>query len=126
MKEKSKTKRHFGAALCAGIINGLLGTGGGVPLYFSLARRGADKSAYATASVGVLLLSLQTVLLYRDGGVDFRTVSPFFPILAVAGGALGALLLGRVNTRLLRGLFGGLLLFSGVYLLGKELFLALL
>lgn len=125
MKEKKSKLRHGTTALLAGIINGLLGTGGGVPLYFSLSRHGADKSAYATASVGVLLLSLQTVLLYREGSVDFHTVSPLFPLLAVAGGAAGALLLGRVNTRLLRGLFGGLLLFSGVYLLGKELFLAL-
>lgn len=126
MKEKSKKTRHFGAALWAGILNGLLGTGGGVPLYFSLSRNGADRSTYATASVGVLLLSLQTAFLYRNSDASFHAISPFFPFLALLGGAVGALLLGRVNTRLLRGLFGGLLLFSGTYLLGKELFLALL
>ena len=125
MKNKIATFGFFTAVVCAGVNNGLLGTGGGVPLYFALSRRGADKGAYATASVGVLLLSLQTVLLYRTGGADLFGVSPLLPLLAVGGGALGALLLGRINTRLLRGLFAGLLLFSGAYILGKEIFLAL-
>lgn len=113
------------AALVAGFLNGLLGTGGGVPLCLYLDRTGAGRRAYATASVGVLLLSLQTVLLYRSAGVSPTEVSPFFPMLAAFGGALGAALLDSAPKKLLRLLFGGLLLLSGAYLGGKELYLAL-
>ena len=114
MKKKNAKIGYFAVAACAGVINGLLGTGGGVPLYFFLSRRDADKRAYATASAGVLLLSLQTLFLYRGSGTDFFDVSPLLPLLAVMGGVLGALLLRRINERLLRWLFSILLLFSGV------------
>ena len=122
---KKNVKRHIPAALFAGLLNGLLGTGGGVPLYFSLSRTEADKNAYATSSVGILLLSLQTVLLYRGGAVSFATVSPFLLFAAIGGGVLGAALLGRIKTRLLKLIFSLLLLFSGGYLLGKELWHAI-
>ena len=123
-KNRSKCKKRVVASLLAGILNGFLGTGGGVPLYFTLSREGAGKGAYATASVGVLLLSLQTVFLYRGAAVSPLTVSPFLPFLAVFGGAVGALLLGRINDRALRFVFGLLLVFSGGYTIGKELYLA--
>ena len=126
MKKKTKkhTPKHIGVSLLAGILNGLLGTGGGVPIYFVLSREGADKRAYATASAAVLLLSLQTVLLYRGDAVSPSEVSPLLPFLAVLGGSIGALLLGKINRRLLRFIFALLLLFSGAYTVGKELYFA--
>ena len=122
---KKSIKMHIPAALAAGLLNGLLGTGGGVPLYFSLSRTQSDKRAYATSSVGILLLSLQTVFLYRGNAVSLLSVSPFLLFAAILGGATGALLLGRLKTDLLRLLFSALLILSGGYLLGKELFHAL-
>ncbi|MBE6568340.1 MAG: hypothetical protein E7657_06755 [Ruminococcaceae bacterium] len=109
----------------AGILNGFLGTGGGVALYFALSKEGADKRAYATASVGVLLLSLQTVFLYRSAAASPEEISPFLPFLAVAGGALGTFLLGKVNSFTLRLIFALLLLGSGGYTIGKEIYYAL-
>lgn len=123
--KKEKSKKSFAricASLFAGVLNGLLGTGGGIPLYFLLAKEGKGRGAYATASVCVLLLSAQTLFLYRGAAVPLTTVSPFLPLFAVIGGCIGALLLGKVNTRLLRLFFGLLLLFSGGYTLGKELY----
>ena len=126
--KKSKAKSRLWricAAFLAGVLNGFLGTGGGVPLYFTLSKQEADREAYATASVGVLLLSLSTVFLYRGNAVPLDTVTPFLPMLAVLGGAAGALLLGRIRPFLLRLIFGLLLLFSGGYAIGKEIYLAL-
>lgn len=123
--ENRKPKKRFGrivASLFAGVLNGLLGTGGGIPLYFMLSKEGEDKRAYATASVCVLLLSAQTLLLYRSAATSLTAVSPFLPLFAVLGGSLGAFLLGKVNTRILRLFFGLLLLFSGGYTMGKELY----
>lgn len=126
MEKRTCGRRYLraAAACLAGLLNGLLGTGGGIPLCLLLSREGADREAYATSSVGVLLLSLQTVLLYRDGAVPLTEVTPFLSLAATAGGALGALLLPRVPKRTLSFLFGGLLLLSGCYLGGKELYLA--
>lgn len=123
MKTKKQIKKVL-ASLFAGILNGFLGTGGGVPLYFALAKEGG-KSAYATASVGVLLLSLQTLFLYRGAAVLPESVSPFLPFLAIAGGALGTVLLGRVKLFTLRLIFALLLLASGGYTIGKEIYFAL-
>ncbi len=96
-----------------------------MPLYFVLAKEGGDKRAYATASVGVLLLSLGTLFLYRSSSASFEAVTPFLPFLAVAGGTLGAFLLGKVNAFTLRLIFGLLLLFSGAYSIGKEIYFAI-
>lgn len=126
-ERQNKTGRNYSravAALLAGFLNGLLGTGGGVPLYFVLSREGAEKKGYATASVGILLLSLQTLFLYRKDFVSPTVVTPFLPFLAVTGGAVGAMLLGKVHTKSLRILFALLLIISGAYLLGKEIYLA--
>ena len=109
----------------AGVINGLLGTGGGIPLFFYLTKQGKGKGAYATASVAILLLSLQTLFLYREKDVTPNLVSPFLPMLAVVGGALGAWLCGKIDRRILLLIFGILLLLSGSYLIGKEICLAI-
>ena len=93
-------------------------------LSYAISRREDEKTAYATASVSIMLLSLQTVFLYRNTETPIKALSPFLPVLAIGGGALGALLLGRVKTRFLRGLFAFLLILSGGYLLGKEIYLA--
>lgn len=126
MKKRKEGARYLrvAAACLAGVLNGLLGTGGGIPLCLALSREGADREAYATSSVGVLLLSLQTVLLYRESAVPLTEVTPFLSLAATLGGALGALLLSRVPKRALGLLFGGLLLLSGCYVGGKELYLA--
>lgn len=127
MQKNNLKKRlsRIAATLLAGLLNGLLGTGGGVPLYFVLSREGADKRAYATASVGVLLLSAQTLFLYRGAAAPLAAVTPFLPFLAIAGGFVGACLLGKLNPFALRLIFGLLLLFSGIYTVGKEAYLAI-
>ena len=119
-----KQKKHIPFILAAGLLNGLLGTGGGVPLYFSLSRTEKDQNAYATASVGILFLSLQTVFLYRGNAIAIESVSPLLLLASIFGGAIGAFLLGRVRRSLLKLLFSLLLILSGGYLLGKELWYA--
>ena len=122
MKTKAKIRL---AALLAGFVNGLLGTGGGVPLCLMLTKTQEPKKVYATASLGVLLLSLQTVFLYRGAAIPLTELSPFLPFLSVMGGSLGAVLLGKIKGNLLRFFFASLLIFSGAYLIGKELYFAI-
>ncbi|MBO5754896.1 MAG: sulfite exporter TauE/SafE family protein [Clostridia bacterium] len=106
-------------SLLSGFLNGLFGTGGGIPLWFAAVKQGDERRAFATASVGVLILSLFSALLHLPSTSPFIHVTPLFLFLSVLGGALGAVLLGRIPSRLLRYLFAFLLILSGAYAFGK-------
>lgn len=105
--------------LATGLLNGLLGSGGGlvtVPLLRKAGARGPN--AHATSIAIILPLSVVSAILYLQAGrVTPSAVLPFLP-----GGILGALvggwLLPRMGTTLLRRAFALLLLWSGLRLLG--------
>ena len=61
-----------GAALCAGIVNGLLGSGGGILLLPVLRRHAKTKDAFASALFCILPLSALSCFLYAKG--DFPTL----------------------------------------------------
>ena len=107
------------SALLSGMLNGFFGTGGGVALWFASAKQGNEKQAFATSSVGVLILSLFSAFLYGQTATPFSRITPLFVLLAVLGGAVGATLLGRLPTRSLRLLFAFLLIGSGAYAIWK-------
>ena len=106
------------AALGAGAVNGLLGTGGGILLLFVLRRHAAAQDAFASALVCILPLSALSLWLYcQNGTVNWNTLltRDTLPYLlgAVPGGMLGAHLLDRMKVSVLQLLFAALLLFSG-------------
>lgn len=99
-----------------GLINGLLGGGGGtfvVPLYESMGEMDSKK-AHATAIATMLPLSIVSGAIYVSNGS--------FPIgkgLAVGigtmiGGVIGALLLKKINTKLLSIVFYGIMIYAGM------------
>lgn len=106
-------------ALLSGVLNGFFGTGGGVALWFAAGKRGNERNAFATSSVGVLILSLFSAFLYAENAQPFLHITPLFVLLSVLGGAVGASLLGRIPTRVLRLLFALLLIGSGAYAVWK-------
>ena len=113
--------------IAAGVINGLLGTGGGILALLMLARwqrRTASdaskedaRAAYATSLAAMLPVSLLSLLQYTaKGGIDLSAFTPYL-LPALAGGLVGGVLLDRVRLPLLRTLFAALLLFGGVRML---------
>ena len=118
-------KRHFlklfppiGVGLAAGLLNGLLGAGGGILILFGLRRlcgQGrAPRAAYVTAIAVILPLSLISALQYaRLGSLDAGTVSSLL-LPAVLGGLTGALLLRRLSPTVLGRIFAAAVLVSGV------------
>lgn len=105
-------------AFCAGVINGLLGTGGGIPLLFLLRRHSAAQDAFASALCCILPLSiLSAALYYQTGSIAVSELfsSDILPYLlgAIPGGILGAVLLDRLKLSLIQYVFAALLLFSG-------------
>lgn len=107
------------AALVAGLFNGFFGTGGGMILVLSLSALlgpARGKEAFVLSSFAVLAFSLASLVFYgtRTGAEPFVAFAP----PAILGGALGALLFGRVGTNLLRKIFAILLVYSGLKLMG--------
>ncbi|MBQ8859151.1 MAG: TSUP family transporter [Clostridia bacterium] len=105
----------------AGVLNGLLGTGGGMILLFTLGAllpREQAKECFVISTVGVLVFSAISTLFYTRGGSISLSLLPRFALPAAAGGLAGALLLNKVSVRLLRKIFAALLVYSGVKLLG--------
>ena len=114
---------RFGAllacGLAAGLINGLLGTGGGIILVLGLSHicRGTlpdRRDVCANALVVTLALTLLSTLMYiRSGNAPPADLSRFV-LPGAAGGLAGGLLLGRISPGALGKLFALLLVISGI------------
>ena len=114
-----RTPAVLAAAFAAGIVNGWLGTGGGMLLVLTLSWLcpGKSQAVLALTTACTFCFSAVSILLYALGG-HMAEVDPI-PILlpSLFGGILGALLLGRTSPTALRGLFAVLLILSGMRLL---------
>jgi hypothetical protein len=108
--------------LCAGILVGLLGIGGGIVLVPALTHLlHMDQHAAQGTSLFVLLppIGLGALLEYhKKGAVDFRA-----GIYCAAGMLIGGYLGGRIavpmTSRTLTQFFGAFLMFSALLLWGK-------
>ena len=113
------------AGFAAGIINGLLGCGGGIITVLALtsllpeAKDAAERTRriFATTVVVVLPMSAASALVY--GRYGLLSLSDMLPVMipAAVGGALGGFLLDRINTQVLKKLFAVLMVYSGVRLI---------
>ncbi len=120
MKETGKQNR-LGAALtglAAGLVNGLLGSGGGMIAVPMLERGGVEANRAHATSVAVMLpLSAVSAFFYlRGGNVTLADALPYIPG-GVIGALIGVLLLRRVKPELLRRLFGAVAVYSGLRIL---------
>lgn len=109
------------AALGAGVLNGFFGTGGGMLLVLALSHLLADhrqKEAFIYSSFGVLAFCIVSLALYSARGQVPAAALDGYALPAALGGILGALLFGRIGTRLLRKIFAVLLLYSGLKMMG--------
>ena len=109
----------FGALI--GIINGLLGGGGGmivVPVltkFFGF----SQKEAQATALFVILPISIASSIIYiTHNSINFASSWPVI-LSIIVGGAGGALLLNKLNNKIVRIIFIALILISGVSMLFK-------
>lgn len=110
------------AALAAGVINGLLGAGGGVVMMYLvravLKQRGdgedVQKDAFATVVAIMLAVSLVSAITYgANGNLSMEKMQNLtFP--AIVGGVIGAYLTERLPARTLRGIFALLVIVSGI------------
>lgn len=114
-KVKEKTSGYYlvGGGL-TGIVNGLLGGGGGMLAVPVLQRNMIAQKAHATAIAVILPASIVSGIVYLLSG--YAPTEVLLPVTAgaVLGGFLGAKLLSRVPARPLTFFFALLMLAAGV------------
>ncbi|MBC8570989.1 sulfite exporter TauE/SafE family protein [Zongyangia hominis] len=115
-KKKSITTSLIGVAI--GFLNGIFGSGGGMVAVPFLKASGLEaKKAHATSIAVIFFLSIFSLWLYMGKTQLQFTEWIYYIPGGVAGGILGAWLLPRIPQKLLRRIFGALIIFSAVRLL---------
>ena len=105
------------AAFVAGVINSLIGAGGGIILVFALqwyyGKEGV-RNSFALTNAAIFIFSLISVCSYVKK--DMLEIKDSFPYIlpALMGGSIGAILLGKVKTKHLKLIFATIMLYSGV------------
>ncbi len=114
----------IGGGFLAGIANGLLGAGGGIVAVFVLTKLLKDTEAdsrdvFASALCVMLPLSVISTVSYLLRGDISLDGFGVYLIPAIAGGVVGGFVLGKINVTLLRTLFSGIMVYSGISLMVK-------
>lgn len=105
-------------AILAGMINGLLGAGGGMLIVPLLKKCGLNqRSTHATSVCIILPICLLSAIIYLlKGKVTVSDAIPYLPF-SVLGAVIGSLTLSKINQNFLRKLFGVFMLWAAVQLL---------
>ncbi len=111
-----KILKYIGTGVAAGVANGLFGSGGGtivVPAMVFLLEE-EEHRAHATALLIILPLTLVSTYFYVtksfvDWNITWKAMAG-----GVAGGAIGAFLLNKCPTGLLRKIFGIFMIIAAV------------
>ncbi len=106
---------YSAVGLGAGLCNGLLGSGGGIVLFFALSLLGYGNAKDRFAMNVAVICAISTVscfLYWRQGHVNLPELTPYI-LPAAAGGIAGALLVDRINTVWLKRIFAVLVIYAG-------------
>lgn len=112
------------SGLVAGLVNGLLGAGGGIIIVWSLTYALEDcdfdkKDVFANALCVMLPLSAVSCVIYAiSGNLSLNGIGVYM-IPAILGGIAGSLLLPRLKLSSLKRLFSALVIYSGIILIIK-------
>lgn len=107
-----------GAAV--GVLNGLLGAGGGIIAVILLNRAGLKtKEAHATAIAVILPLTIISAAMYLwRGDVTVMQAVPFM-LPGAVGAVAGALILRKISPKLLRKIFAVFIIWAGIRMILK-------
>ncbi len=106
-----------GLSLAAGLVNGIIGTGGGVVLTYMfslLEKRGGIKESLARAMAVMLPVSCVSLLTYSRGYFDSVPQFLATAVPALVGGFVGGALSRHTTSSVLRRLFGAVMLWGGL------------
>ena len=125
VKHKNRGALYLAAAgTVAGVVNGLLGAGGGILIISALSRVMKDelpekKDVFVNSLCVMLPISAVSCFLYALRGDLVADGFGIFALPAIAGGIVGGLLIEKINSVYLRRLFAALVIISGILLILK-------
>lgn len=101
-----------------GIINGLFGAGGGMIAVPLLKGLGLDQnSAHRNAIAVILPLTVLSAFLYLSKGFVNINDSLIFIPTGLIGAFIGSRILSKISPKILKGIFGGFMIYAGINLL---------
>jgi len=108
------------SGLAIGIVNGLLGAGGGMLAVPLLKKCGMEqKVAHVNAVAVILPICVMSAGLYLfKGNMSFSDAFPFIPT-GIIGALAGTWVIKRISPLWLKRIFGALMIYAGVRLLIK-------
>ena len=108
------------SGIAVGIVNGLMGAGGGMLAVPILKKTGLDqRKAQANAIAIILPISIVSCVMYLiRGNVQISDALPFLPG-GILGAVIGTFLLSKLPTKLLKKIFAAFMIWAGVRLLIK-------
>lgn len=113
-----KNNKLLAIGLITGFVNGVFGSGGGtiiVPaLIFLIGVE--DHKSHATAISIILPLSIISTIVYVSHGVLNINIAIFVALGGILGGFIGAKLLNRVPSAILRKVFGVFMIIAAIRL----------
>lgn len=106
--------------LLAGILNGMLGAGGGMIIVPILTKLGLEQqNAHATSVCIIMPICIVSAITYLySGHVSFFDASPYL-IWGIVGAILGTWILQKISPKLLRRIFGGLMIWAAIRMVLK-------
>lgn len=118
LNPKKRTLINIIVGIFSGVVNGFLGSAGGISVVESLELEGFEtKVSHATALLVILPLSILSVIFYAGSGfLDVNSLL-FLSIGALFGGILGAMLLKKASIKFINRLFTLIILVCGVRML---------
>lgn len=117
--KKNILKNAF-SGLLIGIVNGMLGAGGGMIAVPLLKKSGMEqKQAHANAVAVILPISFVSAVIYLiNKSVKLSAALSFMPA-GVVGSVVATLLLKKISPVYLKIIFGGFMVWAGVRMLIK-------
>ena len=117
-KLKQSKSYYYIVGGVTGIANGLFGSGGGMLSVPLLENTGLQaKKAHASSIAITLPLSIISTVIYSlKGHINYSLALKFVP-LGILGAIIGSWLLKRISNKLLKKIFGVILIISGIRML---------
>lgn len=121
MKKKSKSALlYIAAGIPVGLVNSLLGAGGGMLAVPILKKTGMDqKSAHANAVAVILPITVLSAALYIWRGYVSISDSLIYIPTGLIGAFIGTKLLSKISGLWLRRIFGAFMIYAGVRMVIK-------
>ena len=122
MKKATKALSYLLLAawsLAGGVVNGILGTGGGILIVYIMSRYMREdeytpKDVFASSMVAVLPISLVSLSTYDRGLLNDGEYILSVMLPAAVGGACGAILSRRLKSRVLQRIFSLIVIYAGI------------